>query len=151
MAAPYSLDLRQKILPAHERGLGSQRMLADLFGVSLSFVERLLRRYRTTATVAPKQRATARSTRRLGDAVRQQVRQWVQEQPDLTLAELAERLCNATGIRASVPTLCRVLQQLDLPRKKNPSMPPSAIPRKFGAHRLPKTACRVRVRTTEVR
>jgi transposase len=63
--------------------------------------------------------------------VRQQVRQWVQEQPDLTLAELAERLCNATGIRASVPTLCRVLQQLDLPRKKNPSMPPSAIPRKF--------------------
>ena len=70
MAAPYSLDLRQKILHAHQRGLGSQRMLADLFGVSLSFVERLLRRYRTTATVAPKQRATARSTRRLGDAVR---------------------------------------------------------------------------------
>src|ERR1700688_1897692 len=94
MAAPYSLDLRQKILHAHERGLGSQRMLADLFGVSLSLVERLLRRYRTTATVALKQRATPSSTRRLDDAVRQQERQWVQEQPDLTLAELAERVCN---------------------------------------------------------
>jgi hypothetical protein len=37
----YSMDLRPKILRACERRLGSQRALADLFGVSLSFVEKL--------------------------------------------------------------------------------------------------------------
>jgi transposase len=49
--AAYSIDLQQKILQARERRLGSQRALADLFGVSLSFVEKLLRRYRTTGSL----------------------------------------------------------------------------------------------------
>jgi hypothetical protein len=39
----YSIDLRQKILRACERPLGSQRHLADVFGVSLAFVEKVLR------------------------------------------------------------------------------------------------------------
>jgi len=51
--APYSLDLRQRQLPAHERWSGSQRALAELFGVSVSFVEKRLRRQRATGTVAP--------------------------------------------------------------------------------------------------
>jgi transposase len=53
----YSIDLRHKILQACERRLGSQRALADLFGVSLSFVEKLLRRHRTTGDIAPKPHA----------------------------------------------------------------------------------------------
>jgi hypothetical protein len=39
--AAYSSDLRQKMLHACERRLGSQRALADLFGVRLSCVEKL--------------------------------------------------------------------------------------------------------------
>ena len=42
----YSTDLRQKIVHAYQRRLGSQRALADLFGVSASFVEKLWRRNR---------------------------------------------------------------------------------------------------------
>jgi transposase len=49
--AAYSIDLRQKILPAYERRLGSQRALADVFGVSLSCIEKVLRRYRTIGLV----------------------------------------------------------------------------------------------------
>jgi transposase len=48
---PYSIDLRQKIVAALARGVGSQRTVAELFGVSLSFVERLLQRQRTTGTL----------------------------------------------------------------------------------------------------
>jgi len=50
----YSTNLRQKIIHAYERHKGSQRTLADLFGVSLSFVEKVLRRHRRTGPVAPK-------------------------------------------------------------------------------------------------
>ena len=53
----YSTDLRQKIVHAYERRLGSQRALAALFGVRVSFVEKLLRRHRKTGDVAPKPHA----------------------------------------------------------------------------------------------
>ena len=44
----YSTDLRHKIVQAYTRRLGSQRALAELFGVSVSFVAKLLRRPRRT-------------------------------------------------------------------------------------------------------
>ena len=50
--AAYSIDLRQKILHAYERRLGSQRALAHVFGVSLAFVEKVLRQHRTIGTMA---------------------------------------------------------------------------------------------------
>ncbi len=43
MPAPYSTDLRQRLVDAHQAKLGSQRQLADRFQVSLSFVQRLIR------------------------------------------------------------------------------------------------------------
>jgi transposase len=57
------------------------------------------------------------------------VRQLVHEQPDATLEELCAQLQQRQGLRLSVATMCRVLQRLGLPRKKHPSMPPSATRR----------------------
>ena len=55
--AAYSIDLRQKILSAYERRLWSQRALAHVFGVNLLFVEKALRRYRSTGELGPKPHA----------------------------------------------------------------------------------------------
>jgi transposase len=55
--AASSIDLRQKILRACERQLGSQRRIADVFGVSLAFVEKVVRQHRTTGDIAPKPHA----------------------------------------------------------------------------------------------
>jgi len=85
----YSLDLRQN-LPARQRHMGE---------------------------VAPTPRR-GEPARRLDVAAEALIRQWMQEQPDRTLAELRDRLAAATGQRVSLPTLCRVLQRLRLPRKK---------------------------------
>jgi transposase len=108
--ARYSIDLRQKILHAFERRMGSQRALADLFGVSLSFVEKLLRRHRTTGAVAPKPHAGGQRPR-FDAAAQAQVRQLVRDQPDATLEELCTRAAEMTGIRVSVPTMCRLVQR----------------------------------------
>ena len=81
----YSLDLRQKILRAYDQRLGSQRALAALFGVSQSFVEKLLRRRRTTGDIAPRPHTGGR--RALCDeAALAVVRRLVHAQPDATLA-----------------------------------------------------------------
>ncbi|WP_225901193.1 IS630 transposase-related protein [[Leptolyngbya] sp. PCC 7376] len=53
----YSLDLRQKIVDAYERGGVSQSSLARQFGVAKSFVQKLLDQKRLTGSIAPKKRA----------------------------------------------------------------------------------------------
>ena len=52
----YSIDLRQKIIEAYQNQEGSQRKLAQRFKVSLSFIQNLLKRYRETGEIAPRQR-----------------------------------------------------------------------------------------------
>jgi transposase len=126
--ATYSIDLRQKILQACERRLGSQRALADLFGVSLSFVEKLLRRRRTTGDIAPRPHAGGQRPS-LDAAATTLVQQLVHDNADLTLEELCARVADERGIHVSVATMCRVLQRLGLPRKKSRSTPASATPR----------------------
>ena len=123
----YSLDLRQKILRASEQGLGSQRAIATFFGVSLSFVEKLLRRHRTTGDIAPRPHAGGRRSSCDAAAVAQ-VRRLVHEQPDATLAEVCEQLFAQRGLRLSVPTMGRLVLSLKLPRNKSRSTPASTTP-----------------------
>jgi transposase len=126
--AAYSIDLRHKILHACERRLGSQRALADLFGVSLSCVEKLLRRHRTTGDIAPKPHAGGQRPY-LDAAADALVRRLVHENTDSTLAELCARVADERGMPVSVATMCRPLQRLGLPRKKSRSTPASATSR----------------------
>ncbi|MHC5717386.1 MAG: IS630 transposase-related protein [Nostoc sp.] len=48
----YSLDLRQKVVDAYACGDISQRKLAKNFGVTLSFVQNLLKRHRELGTIS---------------------------------------------------------------------------------------------------
>jgi transposase len=123
----HSLDLREKILRACDQRLGSQRAIATLFGVSLSFVEKLLRRRQATGDISPRPHAGGR--RALCDATAlAHVRRLVHEHSDATLAELSAQLEVQHGLRVSVPTMGRIVLSLKLPRKKSRSMPMSARP-----------------------
>lgn len=131
MAAPYSVDLRQKIVQACETGTHSQREIAELFNVSLSFVEALLRQYRRSGgELVPRRRRPGRHGL-LDAACQDQLRQWLDEQSDLTLKELMERLHADTGIAVSEPTMSRVLHRMGLRRKKRRSMLPNGTRRAY--------------------
>jgi len=106
----YSDDLRQKLVDAWQAGHGTQAELAEWFGVSLRWVEKVLRRWRRTGQ-------TAAGPFRHGPLpVISPVRleRLVQRHPAATLAELGHHF------EVSAPTVCRALQRLDLPRKKDP-------------------------------
>lgn len=118
MAAPYSEDLRRKVVQACERGTQSQREVAELFNVSLSFVESLLRQYRRSGGELVPQRRKRGRHELLNDACRQQIRRWLQKQPDLTLQELIGRLRTSKSIAVSAPTMSRALHQMGMRRKK---------------------------------
>lgn len=134
MATPYSEDLRRKIVQACERGTQSQRAVAEFFNVSLSFVEALLSHYRRSGGELVRQRHKSGRHVLLDGACREQLRQWLLEQPDSTLKELIGRLQASTGIAVSEPTMCRVLHQMGMRRKKRQSMPQSGTQRAYAWH-----------------
>jgi transposase len=117
---PYSQDLRSKILDAYQRKEGSLAELAVRFSVSHGYTKKIRQHQHRTdqkTPPVPKQRAAPKVT----VAVRQQVRRLWQAQPDATLAALCDRLVADQGPRLSLARMCTLLQQLDLPRKKDAS------------------------------
>jgi transposase len=131
MGAPYSDDLRKKVIQACERQQESQRKIAELFGVSVSFVESVWQHYRHSGGEVVPTRQRAGRHARLDAASQARLRSWLDEHPDLTLKELIERLQAETGIVVSEPTMCRVLKQLGMRRRKRPYMPRNGTPRAY--------------------
>jgi transposase len=123
--AADSIDLRQKMVSAYKRRLGSQRALAGVFGVSLSFVEKVLRRDRTTGELGPQPHGGGQKPH-VDVAAQAFIRQVGHHHPDATLEELCAWLADTTGVRVSLATMGRVVQRLARPRKKQRSMRRSA-------------------------
>ncbi len=113
----YSIDLRQKIIEAYQNQEGSPRKLAQRFKVSLSFIQNLLKRYRETGEIAPRQRGKGFAPKLA--KYTKIVEQLVSDQNDATLKELQESLEHETGVRLSISNICRFLQKRKLTRKKN--------------------------------
>ncbi|AUB35047.1 Transposase [Nostoc flagelliforme CCNUN1] len=97
----YSLDLRQKVVDAYACGDISQRKLAKNFGVTLSFVQNLLKRDRELGTIGPKVLPEQTPTKLNAEQL-EILRQLVTAQPDATLSELRERLYEKTEVLIGV-------------------------------------------------
>jgi transposase len=115
----YSLDLRTRVVEAVDRQVGSQGEVAALFGVSRSFVKKLLRQRRETGRVAPKPPGGGH-TPKLDAQKCEAVRSYVREgQEDASLAEVQRYVRRRWRIGLSEATLSRLLASLGLPREKN--------------------------------
>lgn len=114
----YSLDLRQKIVEAYEKGNRSQRQLARDFGVALSFIQKLLKRYRETGSYAPKKRRY-QTPCKLDPEKLEVLKAIVQQKNDATLAELRQELAKRTGVTVGISTLFRMFKKLNFTYKKN--------------------------------
>ena len=113
----YSTDLRQKVIDAYKNQEGSQRNLAKRFSVSLTFIQKLVKRYQTSGTVEPKPHGGG-NTPRLNNEQMALIMTLVEEDNDTILVELCERLEERAGIKVSRSTMGRITQKLNLTRKK---------------------------------
>lgn len=117
-----SNDLREKIIRFYENHPDyTQQDIADEFGLSRSFIEKLLQRWRTTNSVAilPRGGGVQRTLKDHED----KIRGLVAAQPDATLDELRAQIKADTELSVSPTTMCRELQRLDLGRKKKSHQP----------------------------
>lgn len=120
----YSEDLRTRVAGACGQVGVTRQQVADRFGVSLSFVTKLLRRQRAGAGLAPKP-ATGGRARCLDAAAQDLLVARVGQQPDVTLAELQALLGTERGQAVCLGVVWRVLDEHGLRRKKKPCTPSS--------------------------
>jgi len=112
MAAPYSMDLRQRVLKAWEAS-GDAEDVAATFGVSRAWVHRLAQRQRETGSIAPRKPTKFRP--RVLAAQETRLQALVTATPDATLAELRDQLPTT----AALSTVWLALERLGLTVKKN--------------------------------
>ena len=120
MAKALSVDLRRRVVEAVEAG-ASCRQAAARFGVGASSAIRWVARYRKRGHVDPDKRGGNLRSHRI-DGHRDLILGWIGEQPDLTLAEISERLSKAVAYRPLPSIVCRFFQRHGLTRKKRLAM-----------------------------
>lgn len=120
MAKAYSDDLRRKILEAYSNREGTIAEIAARFRVSVGYVKKILRQYRHTGKM---ERTPHRPGRKplFTPPIREQIRAWLKAQPDLTLAEMQEKLRQGEHLKTSLPSLWMVLKKMGLRLKKSRS------------------------------
>ena len=123
----YSQDLRERAMATLEAGEETQADIAERFGIAQSTLEKWWHRWQTTGSCAalPAHPGPGRTLAECEAVIRAEV----QRQPDVSLAELCERVQTKSGVQASPSMMCRELALLRLPRKKSRSTTASATRR----------------------
>lgn len=111
--APYSMDLRSRVLRDSDAGLASKDVAAK-YAVSRAWVDRVKQRRRETGELAPRVQTTFRR-RVLSAAQEERLSTLIVARPDATLAELR----TALPTTAALSTLWRTIDRLGLSLKKN--------------------------------
>lgn len=112
----YSIDLRENIVAAHLDRHHSMRTVANIFDVSKSLVQKLVKQQKLEGSLQPKQPGKPRFSYLTNAEV--ELRELVTEHPDATLVELCEFFADKTGNWVGRSAMCQALQKLGLNRKK---------------------------------
>lgn len=120
----YSLDLRERVAAACAAPGAKIYEVAARFSVSLSFANKLLRRQRTSGSLAALPAGNGPAPA-LGVLGREQLRACLVAQPDATLDELRTLLAAVGGPALSRTATWRAAEGLGWGRKKKASPPPS--------------------------
>lgn len=112
MGAPYSQDLRDRVLAACDRGM-TTKQVAETFAVSRSWVRRVKQRRREHGETTPRKMGGPGPIK-IDKAV---LAELVAEQPDATLKELRDRL----GVGCSESAVCTALKKMGVSFKKRRS------------------------------
>ncbi len=111
--APYSMDLRTRVLRDSEAGLASKDV-AVKYAVSRAWVDRVKQRKRETGETTPRTQTKFRG-RTLTDEQETRLVALITARPDATLAELR----TALPTTAALSTLWRAIDRRGLTVKKN--------------------------------
>jgi len=117
----YQVEFRQKIVDTYFNEKISIAKVAQRFGVAKSFVQKIIKQWRETGDLSPRKSSGGQQLK-LSQSQIIMVGDWVNEKNDITLEKIQQRLEEEENIKISLSTICRVLQSLNLSRKKKHCM-----------------------------
>lgn len=100
-------------------------MLKD-FAAAKSFVQKIIKQWRETGDLNPRSPSGGEKLK-LSQSRILIVGDWVNEKNDITLEKIQQRLEQEENVKVSLFTICRLLQSLNLSRKKKHSMQANVI------------------------
>ena len=122
MTAPLSNDLRRRVVKAIEGGL-SRRAAAAKFDISVASAVRWHQRFKRTGSIEPDAIGGDHHSHR-AEAHAARILEWIDEQRDLTLVEIRDRLAEEGHVFAPA-TIWRLLDRHNYTVKKRLPMPVS--------------------------
>lgn len=117
MSHAFSMDLRKRLVSAVDDGM-TRRSAASRFGVSPSTAIRWVDQWRRNGHVEPDRQGGDNRSQRM-EAHADEIIGLIEETPDITLAEIAEHLEDAHGLRVAQSTVWRLLNRHGITFKKN--------------------------------
>ncbi len=114
----YSMDLRERVFAAWQAGEGTQREIAERFGVTARWIRHLISRYKQEGHIRPKQQGGYKPAA-FDDSARAKLRLKVEHEPDLTLKQLQQWAKDELNIVCSFMAVDRALKKEKLTFKKN--------------------------------
>lgn len=117
MSHAFSMDLRKRLVLAVDDGM-TRRSAASRFGVSPSTAIRWVDQWRREGHIEPDRQGGDNRSQRM-EAHADEVLGLIEETPDITLAEIAEHLEDAHGLRVAQSTVWRLLDRHGITFKKN--------------------------------
>jgi transposase len=121
MTKPLSLDLRERLISAVDGGM-TRRAAAERFGVAPSTAIKWADRWRRTGDIRPRPQGGDYRSHRI-EAHAEEILGLIEETPDITLAEIAERLASAHGVRVVPSTVWMFLDKRGVTFKKRRRTP----------------------------
>ena len=115
---PYSIDLRNKIIEIWKKENISIRKLGKRFGVSKSFIQKLIKKYQETGDIRPLSQGGSPPSKLNSEQLVILV-ELMEKNNDATLEELSSLLEKATGVKVGKSTIGRISQKLNYSLKKN--------------------------------
>ena len=106
----YPLSLRSKIVNAYKNNEGSMLKLACKYGVSRSFVQKIIKQDKVKGHLKPLDNGSKIAKL---SAYQSTIKQILSQKPKATLNDLCQSLAEETGIEVSRSTMCRFLKQLN--------------------------------------
>ena len=124
MAAPYSIDLREKIIEQYDDGNYTQVEISNIFGISISTFKRWLKKKRETGALHPETGNKGRPSK-IDALGLETIKRAVEFNNSITLAELSSIYFDLYNVKISTSIMYRALVELNLTRKKLSIVPPN--------------------------
>lgn len=119
MPKPYSNDLRKKVIEEIQEETHSKLEIAKRFRISKSFIYSLWSRYKATGSYEAKPMGNT-TPPKVDEKGSDHVKEWLANEPDLTLDELCDKYDEHFGTRMGRSSMNRALKRMNMTYKKKP-------------------------------